>query len=278
MFFLTREGMQFMLLLVGPVMIVVFVVAIFSNFAQFGFLFTTEKLVPNLSKISPIEGIKRMFSLQMLMNTLKSLLKVALVGYIAYREVEKVLPDLNLLMDESPFQIAAFIGMVSFRIFLKSAILIAILALFDYAFQRYDFTKKMRMTKQELKEEAKQTEGDPHVKGRIRSIQMEMARRRMMEEVPKADVVVTNPTRLAIALRYEAKSMVAPVVVAKGTGVIAHRIREVAMEHNVPLVEDKPLAQALYKTVDLGEAIPENLFQAVAEVLAYVYSLKRRAS
>jgi len=278
MFFLTRQGMQFMLLLVGPVMIVVFVVAIFSNFAQFGFLFTTEKLVPSLSKISPIEGIKRMFSLQMLMNTLKSLLKVALVAYVAYWEVENVLPDLSPLMDKSPYQIAAFIGMVSFRIFLKSAIIIAILAFFDYAFQRYDFTKKMRMTKQELKEEAKQTEGDPHVKGRIRSIQMEMARRRMMEEVPKADVVVTNPTRLAIALRYDARSMAAPVVLAKGAGIIAHRIRDVAMEHNVPLVEDKPLAQALYKTVELGEAIPENLFQAVAEVLAYVYSLKQRAS
>jgi flagellar biosynthetic protein FlhB len=134
----------------------------------------------------------------------------------------------------------------------------------------------MKMTKQEIKDEAKQTEGDPHVKGRIRAIQMQMARQRMMSEVPKADVVITNPTRLAIALRYDALAMAAPTVLAKGAGVIAQKIREIAEEHGIPLVEDKPLAQALYKSVDLGEAIPENLFQTVAEVLAYVYNVKRK--
>ena len=270
---LSRQGLVYVLLLCGPLMLVVFVVALLGNFVQFGFLFSTEKLAPKFSKISPIEGIKRMFSMQMLMNTLKSIAKVVLVGYIAYHEIIKVLPDLNPLMDQEPIQIAAFIGKVSFSIFLKSALLIAVLAAIDYAFQRYDYRKKMRMTKQELKEEAKQTEGDPHVKGRIRSIQMEMARRRMMEEVPKADVVITNPTRLAVALKYDNLTMAAPLVVAKGAGVVAHRIKEVAGEHGIPLVEDKPLAQALFKSVGLNEPIPENLFQAVAEVLAYVYSL-----
>ncbi|MEJ2690840.1 MAG: flagellar biosynthesis protein FlhB [Deltaproteobacteria bacterium] len=273
---LSRQGLWFVLLLCGPLMLVVVLVALFANFVQFGFLFSTEKLVPSFSKIDPVEGIKRMFSLQMLVNTLKSIAKVVLVGYVAYSEVVRVLPDLNPLMDQEPFRIAAFIGKVSFWIFLKAALVIALLAAIDYAFQRYDFRKKMRMTKQELKEEAKQTEGDPHVKGRIRSIQMEMARRRMMEEVPKADVVIINPTRLAVALRYDSLTMAAPLLVAKGAGIVAHRIKEVAKENGIALIEDKPLAQALFKMVKLNEAIPENLFQAVAEVLAYVYSLRRK--
>ena len=150
------------------------------------------------------------------------------------------------------------------------------LAAIDYAFQRWQFMKKMKMTKQEVKEEAKMTEGDPQVKGRIRSIQMEMARQRMMEEVPSADVVITNPTRLAIALKYDAQQMAAPLVVARGAGVIANRIKEIAAENNIPLVEDKPLARALYKTTSVGNSVPENLFQAVAEILAYVYDLKNK--
>lgn len=273
---LSRQGLWFVLLLCGPLMLAVVLVGLLGNFVQFGFLFSTEKLVPKFSNISPIEGIKRMFSMQMLVNTLKSFAKVILVGYVSYHEVMVALPQINPLMDQSAWQIGAFVGKISFNIFLKAALVLSVLAALDYAFQRYDFKKKMRMTKQELKEEAKQTEGDPHVKGRIRSIQMEMARRRMMEEVPKADVVITNPTRLAVALKYDSVAMAAPVVVAKGAGVIAHRIKELAKENGIPLVEDKPLARALFKAVKLNEAIPENLFQAVAEVLAYVYSLKRK--
>jgi flagellar biosynthetic protein FlhB len=174
--------------------------------------------------------------------------------------------------------ILSFVAEVAFWIFLKSALIIALLAAADYAFQRWQFTEKMKMTKQEIKDEAKQTEGDPHVKGRIRAIQMEMARKRMMAEVPEAEVVITNPTRLAIALKYDNMSMAAPMVVAKGAGFIAQRIREIAAAHNIPLVENKPLAQALYKAVDLNQTIPQNLFQSVAEVLAYVYSLKRRSA
>ena len=155
---------------------------------------------------------------------------------------------------------------------------IVVLAVIDWLFQRWQFMKKMKMTKQEVKEEAKNTEGDPHVKGRIRSIQMEMARKRMMAEVPEADVVITNPTRLAIAIKYDNTTMVAPQVVAKGAGAIAKRIKEIAAEHDIPLMEDKPLAQALYKTVEIGEEIPANLFQAVAEILAHVYSLKNKAA
>ncbi|MEW6426834.1 MAG: flagellar biosynthesis protein FlhB [Thermodesulfobacteriota bacterium] len=275
---LTLEGMRFSLVTAGPVMLVVLVVGLLANVGQFGFLFTTEKLTPKLSKIDPIQGFARMFSLQMLANSVKSIMKVVIIGYVAYREIMRALPGLNPLMDQEVLQIAGFIGQVSFRIFLKAALILIVLAMFDYAFQRWEFMKKMRMTKQEMKEEAKQTEGDPHVKGRIRAIQMEMARRRMMEEVPKADVVITNPTRLAIALRYDSMSMHAPKVVAKGAGAIAQRIREVAREHGVPLVENKPLAQALFKQVKIDDYVPENLFQAVAEVLAYVYGLKRKSA
>ena len=180
------------------------------------------------------------------------------------------------LMDKEPYQIMAFAGKTAFLIFLKCALMIALLAIIDYIFQRWQFMKKMKMTKQEVKEEAKMTEGDPQVKGRIRAIQMQMARQRMMAEVPKAHVVITNPTRLAIALRYETTTMAAPLVVAKGAGAIAARIKEIAAEHEIPMVENKPLAQALYKTVEINQPIPEELFQAVAEVLAYVFGTRKR--
>lgn len=271
-----RDGFFMVMVVCAPVMVAVFVVAIFSNVMQFGFMFTTEKLTPKFEKINPIQGFARLFSMQMMANTLKSIAKVTIIGYIAYREVVAVLPEIMPLMNQEPVEIMNFIGRVSFQIFLHAALFMIIIALADYAFQRYEFKKKMRMTKQEMKDEAKQTEGDPHVKGRIRSIQMEMARRRMMDEVPKADVIITNPVRLAVALRYDSMAMAAPMVVAKGAGVVAAKIKEKAKEHNIPVVEDKPLARALFKAVGINEAIPDNLFQAVAEVLAYVYSLKKR--
>jgi len=273
---LTRESMLQTGLIVAPVMGVIFVTALVANYAQVGILFTTEKLMPKFDKISPIQGFSRLFSKQALANMVKSVGKLVIIGYVSYTEIKKALPGILQLMDQEPALILSFMAKIAFWIFLKSALIIAVLAAMDYAFQRWQFMEKMKMTKQEIKDEAKQTEGDPHVKGRIRSIQMQMARQRMMSEVPKADVVITNPTRLAIALRYDALAMAAPTVLAKGAGVIAQRIREIAQEHSIPLVEDKPLAQALYKNVGLGETIPENLFQTVAEVLAYVYNVKRK--
>jgi len=275
---LTRESMLHTGLILAPVMLAILVVALVANYAQVGVLFTTEKIAPKFDKIDPIQGFGRLFSKQTLANVFKSIAKLLIVGYVSYSEIEKALPGIMPLMDQEPLPILIFMSRTAFWIFLKCALIIAILAAMDYAFQRWQFMEKMKMTKQEIKDEAKQTEGDPHVKGRIRSIQMQMARQRMMAEVPKADVVITNPTRLAVALRYDALSMRAPTVLAKGAGVIAQKIKEVAAEHGIPLVEDKPLAQALYKTVDLNEAIPENLFQAVAEVLAYVYSMKRKSA
>ena len=250
----------------------IFLTALVANYAQVGILFTTEKLAPKFDKIDPFQGFARLFSKQALANVFKSVGKLLIIGYVSYTEVMKALPGILPLMDQEPMPILAFMSKVAFWIFLKSALIIAVLAAIDYAFQRWQFMEKMKMTKQEIKDEAKQTEGDPHVKGRIRAIQMQMARQRMMSEVPKADVVITNPTRLAIALRYDTLAMAAPMVLAKGAGVIAQKIREIAEEHGIPLVEDKPLAQALYKSVGLNETIPENLFQTVAEILAYVYS------
>ncbi|OGQ85534.1 MAG: flagellar biosynthesis protein FlhB [Deltaproteobacteria bacterium RIFOXYD12_FULL_56_24] len=273
---LTRESMLETGLIVAPVMGVIFITALAANYAQVGILFTTEKLAPKFDKIDPIQGFARLFSKQTLANVVKSVGKLLIIGYVSYTEIKKALPGILPLMDQEPVLILSFMGRVAFWIFLKAALIIALLAAIDYAFQRWQFMEKMKMTKQEIKDEAKQTEGDPHVKGRIRSIQMQMARQRMMAEVPKADVVITNPTRLAIALRYDPLAMAAPMVLAKGAGVIAQKIREIAEEHGIPLVEDKPLAQALYKSVGLNESIPENLFQTVAEVLAYVYNIKRK--
>ena len=278
MVMLTMESMRYLAVITAPLMLVLFITALVANYAQVGFLFTTEKMVPKFEKIDPIKGVGRMFSMQTFANTVKSIAKLTIVGFVAYREIKKNMGGLMPLMDQEPYAILAFYAKVSFWIFLKSALIIAVLAIFDYAFQRWQFLKKMKMTKQEVKEEAKMTEGDPHVKGRIRAIQMEMARKRMMAEVPKADVVITNPTRLAIALSYDAATMSAPIVLAKGAGVIAKRIKEIARENDIPVVEDKPLAQALYKTVEIDEKIPENLFQAVAEVLAYVYGLKKKSA
>jgi flagellar biosynthesis protein FlhB len=275
---LTGDSLVHAAVLLGPLMAVILLTALATNYAQVGVLFASEKLMPKISKINPIQGIGNLLSKQMVANTVKSVSKLLIVGYVAYVEVKKALPLLPPLMAREPNEILLFMTSTAFWLFLKAAAIIAVLAALDYAFQRWQFLEKMKMTKQEVKEEAKMTEGDPQIKGRIRAIQMEMARKRMMAEVPTADVVITNPTRLAIALRYEPLAMKAPTVVAKGAGVIAQRIREIARENEVPLVENKPLAQALYKMADLNETVPENLFQAVAEVLAYVYSLKRKTA
>lgn len=265
-------------MILAPLMITVSVLGVASNVAQFGLLFTTEAISPKFSKIDPISGFKRIFSRNSAVELLKAILKISLVGVAAYYTVKGEFYRLPSLVEMDARGILAYGSGVSFRIIVNSGIVILILAVLDYAFQKWDYEKSLRMTKQEIKEEMKEMEGDQHVKARIRSLQRDAARKRMMDAVPKADVVVTNPTHIAVAIRYEAGKMRAPVVVAKGAGFIAEKIKELARENRVPVMENKPLARAMYKMVTIGKEIPSDLYQAVAEILAYVYKLKRKVA
>ncbi|MGV8078690.1 MAG: flagellar biosynthesis protein FlhB [Syntrophales bacterium] len=267
-----------MLILLAPFFLTVVLAGLAANAFQVGFRITAESVTPKLSKINPLEGFKRLFSLQSVMELVKSVIKLAIIGFVAYLSVRSELPHLVPLMDQSVPDIVRFMGRVSFRILGTTCVILAVLAVLDYAYQRWEHERNLRMSRQEIKDETKETEGDPLIKSRIRRIQQEMARRRMMAAVPKADVVITNPTHLAVALRYDPERMAAPTVVAKGKGFLAATIREVAERHGVPVVENKPVAQVLYKMVDVSGIIPENLYKAVAEILAFVYKLRENAS
>jgi len=256
-----------------PVFLMVAVAGILVNLFQIGFLFTGEPLRPKLDKINPAEGFKRIFSRRSLETLVRDILKIVVVIWIGYSAVKKVFPQVLKMVDYPVGGIFAFTGSTVFSVAMKILIGYGVIAVLDYAFQRWDYERSMMMTRQEVREELKQTEGDPLLRARIRTMQREIAQRRMMEEVPKAQVVITNPTEIAVALAYDA-SMVAPVVVAKGRRIIAEKIRQLAVEAGVPIVENIALAQALYKAVDIGRPIPPELFTAVAEVLAYVYRLK----
>jgi flagellar biosynthesis protein FlhB len=259
--------------LLAPLFLLVLIVGFFSSFFQIGWLFTTTPLMPDLSRFDLIKGIARFFSQRSLLEVVKSLLKVLLIGWIAFSTVLGKFREALILVDTPAITMVSYIGRTAALILAKVCALLIFLAFIDYLFVRWEMEEKMKMTKQELKEEFKETEGDPFIKSQIRSIQHQMARKRMMAQVPKADVVITNPTHLSIAIRYDQKEMTAPVVVAKGAGHIAMRIREIAREHHIPLVENPPVARLLHN-LDLGATIPEEMFKAVAEILAYVYSLK----
>ena len=260
-------------LLLAPLLLVVLVVGFFSSFLQIGWLFTLKPLEPDFAKFDPVSGLGRLFSKRSLVELLKSLAKILLVGLVAYKTMRHAFDGALSLVDMDVFATIRYMASVSALVLFKTCGVLVLLGLVDFLFVRWEMEQKMKMTKQEQKEEHKETEGDPHVKGRIRSIQRQMARRRMMAEVPKADVIITNPTHLSVALAYRRGEMDAPQVVAKGADKTAMRIREIARENGVPLVENVPVARALYK-VELEQEIPEELFTAVAEILAYVYSLK----
>jgi flagellar biosynthetic protein FlhB len=272
---LNRELIVFLLTALAPILLAVTAMAVLSNYVQVGTLFALELIKPDLSKINIFKGLKRLFSLQSWVELLKSIGKLLIIGGVAATTIQKEIPAIVPLLEQPLPDIMGYILRVSLAIFFKALLAMLVLAGLDYFFQRYRYEKRLRMSPQELKEEFKQTEGDPLIKSRIRSIQREMARRRMMSEVPKADVVITNPTHLAVALRYQ-QDLIAPQVVAKGAGLIAEKIKEVARRHGVPLVENKAVAQTLFKTVDLGQFIPPGAYQVVAEVLAYVYRLKNK--
>lgn len=260
-------------LLLWPILLLGLLIGFFSSFLQIGWLLTSKPLIPDLSKLDPIQGMKRFFSMRSLVELLKSLAKILLVGWVAYLTVRPELEAATMLVDMEVGATLNFLERISGLVLLRSCGVLTLLAAADFLFVRWEMEEKMKMTKQEQKEEFKETEGDPFLKARIRSLQMQLARRRMMAEVPKADVVITNPTHLSVALSYQRGSMDAPVVVAKGADKVAMRIREIAGENQVPLVENVPVARALYQ-LKLGEMVPDEMFQAVAEILAYVYNLK----
>lgn len=271
-----RESVILFFKLSLPISLSILLIGVLANIIQIGIIFTFHPMIPNLEKINPLTGFKRMFSLRSLVESVKSIFKMVIIALVAYIIIKGEFANMLRLGNTSVGAIWIFILTVGFKIVFYAALVLLVLALLDLAYQRYEHEKKLRMTRQEVKEERKQMEGDPQVKARIRSLQREMARRRMMEEVPKATVVVTNPTTLAIAIRYESLEMSSPVVVAKGKRVIAEKIKEIAKKANVPIVEDKPLARAMYDQVEPGDEIPVAFYNAVAEILAYVYRLKNK--
>lgn len=264
------------LTIVLPIWLAVFAAAALVNLAQVGFLLALKRIKPDLKKINPIEGAKKFFSLRIFVEAFKNVGKLVVVGLAAYLTLEQEWDKLPQLGQMETGPIVMYIVDVCFKIFWRSLLAMAVLAVLDWAYQKYEFEKNLKMSKQEIKDEFKQTEGDPMVKSRIRSVQREMARNRMMQAVPEADVVITNPTHLAVALKYQAQQMDAPQVMAKGAGKIAAKIKELAKEAAVPLIEDKPLAQALYRTVEVGDYIPAEMYEAVATILAHVYKQKNQ--
>ena len=251
---------------------VAFVVGALASVVQVGVMFNPLKLRPE--RLNPISGLRRIFSSQGAADLVKSLFKMTVIGVVTYTTYRQDIMPILTLSQVPVLGIFAFNFTLIGKLFGKVALALVVLAIFDYLFQRWNNEQQLKMTKQELKDEMKQTEGDPQLRARVRQVQREMSRARMMENVPKADVVVTNPTHYAVALQYDRELMAAPRLVAKGADFVAQRIREVAAENQVPLVENPLVAREMYQHVEIGQEIPERFFRVVAEILAYVYRLK----
>ncbi|MED4989875.1 MULTISPECIES: flagellar biosynthesis protein FlhB [Bacillaceae] len=265
-----------MAMLVAPIFFAAVIAACLANFLQVGFLFTTEPLKMKWNRLDPVQGFKRMISLRAIVELLKSLLKISVVGLVTFALLWFQIDHILSLTTKSISTTLSSLASLTAKMGLYASSALLFLAIFDYLYQRFDFEKNIRMSKQDIKDEYKKTEGDPLIKSKIKQKQREMAMRRMMQEVPKADVVITNPTHYAVALKYEDGKMDAPMVVAKGVDYVALKIKQLAKEHDVVTVENRPLAQALYRQTEVGDMIPEEFFKAVAEILAYVYRLKRK--
>lgn len=262
--------------LILPFLVVAFILGFFSNVIQVGFLVSTESLKPQLNRLNPVEGFKRILSRRSLFEMVKSVLKVVIFALVGYFYLRSQLPPLLLLLGQEMWVSAGMLARVLVGLAFRVAALFFVLAIIDFIYQRHEFIKNLRMSRRDVKDEYKQLEGDPHVRSRLKERQRAMARERSVAQVPDATVVVTNPTELAVALRYEEQENEAPVVLAKGAGVLAQRIREVARDHDVPVVQNPPVARLLYREVDIGEEIPANLYQAVAEILALVYRMQEK--
>lgn len=266
------------LLLILPLAVSIAIAGVLAGVIQFGFLFTTHSITPDLKKLDPIKGLKNLLSLKKLIETIKTVLKVAAVFGVAFY-------FLLAFTEELPYTVFLNIpNQLSWlleKMLILTAVMLAlflVLSLIDLLIVRYQYFKDLRMSKQEVKDEYKQMEGDPQVKSRIKRVQMEMSRKRMMQEVPDADVIITNPTHYAVAIRYDRLKDRAPVVLAKGTDMLALKIKEIGRNHQIQIVENPPLARELYKACDLKQMIPENLYKAVAEILAFVYNSNKKES
>lgn len=260
----------------APLMFGVALVGFISNVAQVGLKISSKSLQIKGTRLNPLAGLSGLFSSRALVEMAKSIAKITVVGYIIFSFLRSRASDIAALAGGTYLTTCVSIGQLAYQLLLRAAAVLFIIAVLDYAYQRYTHEKRLKMTKQEVRDDAKRTEGDPQIKGKIRQRQREVAQRRMMAEVPKADVVVTNPTHYAVALKYDADRSPAPIVVAKGQNLIAQRIKAIAEDSNVPIVENVQLARALYASVEIGDEIPADLYQAVAEILAYVYRLSKR--
>ena len=260
----------------APFAFVMLISGIVVNVVQVGLMFTGKPLTPDFSRINPFTGLSNLFSLRGFVELTKSMLKVAVVAYITWFVIRDRLDNCIGLMELTPAALLPAVGAMVSALWWRIVLAMIVLGVLDYGFQRWQFERGLMMTQQEAREELREYEGDPRIRQRIRQIQRRIAMQRMMAEVPKADVIITNPTHFAVALRYDAQRMRAPVVVAKGARLQAERIRDVAVEHDVPIIQKPDLARTIYRTVDIGQPIPEPLFRAVAEVLAYVYRIDRR--
>ena len=259
-----------------PFLLVGVTVSFISDLVQVRWKVSSEPLKPSLNKINPMSGMKRIFSKQSLFELLKSIVKILLIGYIAYISIRNHEDELFILYEISLNQAVSLIGQIIIDTGLRISIFYIVLGLADWFYQKHKFNEDMKMTKQEVKDEYKDAEGDPAVKTKQKQRMREASQRRMMRDVPKADVVITNPTHIAVAIKYDPEEHTAPTVLAKGEDYMAQKIREAAKEANVPIMENKPLARALYATVDIGQEIPPELYEAVAEILALIYNQRNR--
>ena len=259
-----------------PVLIGSFIVALVGNIVQVGWKVTGKPLKPKLDRLNPIGGLKRMFSQEKVVELIKSILKVLAIALVAYNEVKDRWKFILNLYDFEFMQAILNIFDIVLDVGIKISLIFVVIGLADFGYQKWKHLHDLRMSKQEVKDEMKQSEGDPQIKGQIRQKMREGARRRMMQDLPKADVVITNPTHFAVAVKYDKETAEAPYVLAKGADYVAANIKEIAKQNNIEIVENKPLARMLYYNVEIGDQIPPELYQMVAEVLAYVYSVKNK--
>ncbi|MDE7253319.1 MAG: flagellar biosynthesis protein FlhB [Acetatifactor sp.] len=271
---LFRQMLIVVMSIILPILLVGLLVAFVSDVAQVKWKPTAEPMMPKLSKLNPISGFQKIFSVNSLVELVKAIAKIGLIVFVCYNYLKDKWPLLLLLYDMPLLQALQMIGQTVTDLGIRIAVIYMFIAAADYIYQKVKFAMDMRMTKQEIKDEYKQTEGDPQIKGKIRQRMREASQRRMMQDLPRADVVITNPTHYAVAIKYDPEVADAPLVLAKGEDYLAAKIKEIAKENNIEIVENKPLARMLYANVDVGQAVPPELYQAVAEVLAFVYHLQ----